>query len=483
MNLNILHKSQTSAPRPARGVARLIGRGLGTAALAAAGLAAVAPASAPASAAPVTSPAANPAANPAPAARRRASRGTNIISNSNFGSGRQGWVGSGARTSFEVTAHGYGRTSGAELRTARTGSVTLSTTRATSSLDLRAGDRYTGTALIRTTQPGSRGTLATQARSVSGAVVSRSRSFTLRDRRWHRVSTTFTATGAGTALRLQIRVGALRPGHRVFVDDARLWTGQVSTLLSAKFNSLPTGRISPGNFIRSVGGDQKSTAPYDDTSVQADTRGGGKVLRTTLQANTIHSSPSGNNGIVVFPALRRKVEQACISYDIRFGRNFDWSLGGKLPGLLGVAPGVAPSLPAGGNSPGDKGWSARLMWLGPKAYSWAGPTNMAVSYMYGPAQVSRYGDNLQWRKAFKAGRWHSLRQCHQMNTPGVRNGLLQAWLDGRRVVNRTNYLYRTRSDVAINYLSWSIFRGGSDMSWAGSHTDQIDIDNLTVTAR
>ena len=34
------------------------------------------------------------------------------------------------------------------------------------------------------------------------------------------------------------------------------------------------------------------------------------------------------------------------------------------------------------------GWSGRLMWLGPKAYAWAGPTDTAVSYMYGPRQQS-----------------------------------------------------------------------------------------------
>ena len=60
--------------------------------------------------------------------------------------------------------------------------------------------------------------------------------------------------------------------------------------------------------------------------------------------------------------LARQVDNACLSYDLRFDANFDWSLGGKLPGLSGVAPGVSPTLPAGGGNPGDKGWSGRLMW-------------------------------------------------------------------------------------------------------------------------
>jgi hypothetical protein len=155
-------------------------------------------------------------------------------------------------------------------------------------------------------------------------------------------------------------------------------------------------------------------------------------------------------------------------------------VGGKLPGLVGGAPGVRPGAPAGGHPTAD-GWSGRLMWVGPKAYSWAGPTNMIVSYLYHPGQRSDYGDNVRWNRSFDAGRWHQVKQCFTMNTVGHSDGALQAWFDGTRVVDDAAFVYRTRSDVHINYLEWDIFRGGNTLEWAGSRTGYIDIDDVRVT--
>jgi hypothetical protein len=253
------------------------------------------------------------------------------------------------------------------------------------------------------------------------------------------------------------------------------------TLLNATFENLPTGRITPANFKKAFPGTKNySQATYDDTSI-VNVPGRGKVIRTKLDANSYHTYPAGNNGIVNIIPLKRVVTRGCIRYDIRFANNFYWSLGGKLPGLLGVAPGVSPSLPAGGTYAGNKGWSGRMMWVGPKAYSWAGPTNMAVSYMYNPRQTGQYGDNVRWNRAFKANTWHRVRQCYVMNTVGKANGKLQTWFDGKQVVNNTSYVYRGRKDVGISHLAWTIFRGGGDMNWASPQTDYIDIDNVKVT--
>lgn len=254
-----------------------------------------------------------------------------------------------------------------------------------------------------------------------------------------------------------------------------------TTLVNATFDSLPTGRVTAEGFVSALGGGNTNEYPYDDSAIVADPRGSGKVYRLRLDAGSYRDYPAGNNGIVSFIPLKREVDNACVSYDIRFDGTFDWSLGGKRPGLQGTAPGVSVGTPTGGGYPGDKGWSSRGMWVGPEAYSWAGPTNMAVSYVYGPRQESYYGDNVQWRKAFVAGTWHTVKQCHTMNTVGSANGRLQAWMDGVRVLDVDDHVYRTRNDVHIKHLNWSIFRGGGSREWAGSRTGYVDIDNVKVT--
>jgi len=255
----------------------------------------------------------------------------------------------------------------------------------------------------------------------------------------------------------------------------------MTVLRDATFDSLPTGQVTPAGFQSQLGGDYSSTAPYEDTFVVA-VAGRGNVLHTRLEANTIVNSPAGTNGSTMVLALPKVVySKACISYDVRFTSGFDWSLGGKLPGLSGVRPGVSPSAPSGGNYVGDDGWSGRMMWLTPKSYSWAGPTNMGVNYMYYPAQADKYGDHIRWNKQFVAGQWHTIRTCYTMNTVGRSDGKLETWFDGAQVVSNTAFQFRTRSDVGVSHIMWSIFRGGNTMDWAGSTTGYVDIDNVLIT--
>jgi hypothetical protein len=256
-----------------------------------------------------------------------------------------------------------------------------------------------------------------------------------------------------------------------------LW---LTRLVHTDFDSLLDGPISAGAFDASLGGSDWSAATYDDTSVVPDSRGG-KAMRVTLDAGTIRTAPSGNNGIVVIVPLRRVVQNACLSYDVKFDDHFDWSMGGKLPGLIGVAPGVSPSLPAGGHPAGDLGWSARPMWLGPGASSAPDPGNVIASYVYSPHQKDRYGDDVWWNASFTRGDWLTVKQCYTMNTVGKADGVLRAWLDGRLAVHLTDYVYRTRPDVGVSHLAWSVFRGGQTPDWASPQTDTIDFDNVSVT--
>jgi hypothetical protein len=232
---------------------------------------------------------------------------------------------------------------------------------------------------------------------------------------------------------------------------------RTTTLISADFESSRSPRMSS-----------------DDSSIVDVGGTAGRVYRIRLQAGTIRGNPSGNHGVVAMVALPRQVNNACIRYRIRFGKGFDWSKGGKLPGLSGVAPGVSPTLPSGGGNPGDKGWSGRLMW---------GPRGVVESYMYYPTQPSYYGQGFTWKGRVSDGRWHVLRQCYVMNTVGKRNGVLRAWLDGTRVLNRTNHVYRRKNTVHISHLMWSIFRGGATMDWAGRWDSHIDFDQVRITTR
>ncbi len=250
-------------------------------------------------------------------------------------------------------------------------------------------------------------------------------------------------------------------------------------LVNADFEGVARGQMTASTFNAEMNSRLKGESIFDDSSIVD--RDAGTAYRVTFDAGSFKNYPAGNNGINAIVPLGKEVDNACMSYDIKFDSNFDWSLGGKLPGLGGVRPGVSPGTPTGGGNPGDKGWSGRMMWLGPKAYSWAGPNNMAVSYMYSPDQKSTYGDNLRWNKAFKAGVWHKVKQCYVMNTLGQADGVLRSWMDGVLVYEDTHYVYRTHPDVHIGYMYWAVFRGGADVAWAGARASNIEFDNVVVT--
>lgn len=404
-------------------------------------------------------------------------RASSVLSNGTFSSGLSGWsTGSKSTGRLSLTSDGRGGGPAAALTGNAKGNALLRHAPVQRTVAKR--DRYRASVWVRTTAPKTRVTLSVAGRPPRTAS-EMTKSVKLKKVGWRRVSLTYISPRAAKSLAFKVSVEGLRAGGRVLVDDASL-VPLSPALVYSNFERVAAGPITPRAFMNSLGGVNDRAYDYDDTSVVATSSKRGRVLRTRLDKGTILSSPAGNNGINVFIPLPRTVSTACVSYDIRFEKKFDWSLGGKLPGLLGVAPGVSPAAPTGGGNAGGLGWSSRMMWLTPKSYSWAGPVNRSVSYLYHPDQSGTYGDNLNWGKGFKAGKWHKVKQCHTMNTVGRYDGRLRAWFGGRKVIDRQSIRYRTRSDVGISHLAWAIFRGGGTLDWAGSRTNHIDIDNVVV---
>lgn len=213
---------------------------------------------------------------------------------------------------------------------------------------------------------------------------------------------------------------------------------------------------------------------------------GGRMFRVTLQANK--TSGSGIAMVASFPG----VEKATISYDVRFtstvsGGTFDLGGGGKIPGLAGTTP-DAPSLawPAGGNYPGDMGWSGRGMWVTKDTYG-SRANGEGQIYYYGYDQVDQvdpaYGENLWWGSSnvFVPGVWNHIEMTYELNTVGQSNGVIKAWMNGVQCLNISNRQIRARSDLKINHLYMDIFLGGSGAIWEVAENQWVDIDNLRIT--
>ena len=176
-----------------------------------------------------------------------------------------------------------------------------------------------------------------------------------------------------------------------------------------------------------------------------------------------------------------------LEYDFRFtptGNNqFDFSRGGKLPGL------GSDTTASGGNHPfytGVPGFTAR--------YMWRSGGNLAVylyarNYLGGPtgSEGQKYGEDipLYWPDGSPVkptpGTWYNIKQRIYMNTPGLANGGLRVLVNDQQVLRKTDIEYRAAWEYnKIDNLYLTSFPGGNDSSWAPAHTQFLNIDNIRV---
>ena len=147
--------------------------------------------------------------------------------------------------------------------------------------------------------------------------------------------------------------------------------------------------------------------------------------------------------------------------------------GGKFPGFMALysdsARGEVPP------SESEPGWSARVL-FGPGD---AGKNVKLGYYLYWLGQAGSAGDGLWWSAQAPLGQWVCVEGHVAMNTPGVANGQLDAWLDGDQVFHRDDLLYRSGSQsfVHIRDFMFEAYYGGASTP---PHDIPVSFDELTV---
>jgi Polysaccharide lyase 14 len=192
----------------------------------------------------------------------------------------------------------------------------------------------------------------------------------------------------------------------------------------------------------------------------------GRSLRVLYPRGGVSSNPSGAQWKMT---LSRRDELSC-AYHVRFASDFDFVLGGKLPGLAGGAANT------GGDKPnGRDGWSARMMWR---------ERGEVVQYVYHVDQPTEFGEDFRWnlggQRVFTPGTWHRVEHRVVINTPGQKNGIVQGWFDGQLALDRRNVRFRDVDTFAVDAFYFSTFFGGSDPTWAPSKDEHVDFDQFMV---
>lgn len=156
-----------------------------------------------------------------------------------------------------------------------------------------------------------------------------------------------------------------------------------------------------------------------------------------------------------------KSDNAELTCELTFNKDFKGVKGGKLPGLCGGPESVTGGNPANGRN----GFSARLMWRA---------DGRGEAYVYHINQSKKHGESFPFPSdlRFQTGEPLLVRLRVSMNAPGRRDGELNVWIGTtksskfRHVLCRTDIEWRATRDFALDGLLFQSFYGGGDKTWA-----------------
>jgi hypothetical protein len=180
-------------------------------------------------------------------------------------------------------------------------------------------------------------------------------------------------------------------------------------------------------------------------------------------------------------AASEELDRLFFRYYLRLDPDWATSSSGKLPGFAGVygstGKGGYPS------SPRDPGWSARLMFSPARGND---PRVRLGYYVYHLGQETRYGDGVGWNEAGKLqpGEWYCLEGEVEMNTLGLADGALRAWVDGTPALDSSGIEFRRpdESKISIESFWFDVYYGGKQVpdQDLGLTFDEVAVDTHRI---
>lgn len=279
------------------------------------------------------------------------------------------------------------------------------------------------------------------------------------------VALDYNAAFTGAVARLYQKSG----GYALNQVDNVAPTGE---LLHASIDDFQTGSYDDSAWKSKWNGTKWANGP-DEGRLEVDDKiaygGTGHAIKLLYPQG---GKQSANSGAQWFVDLNGPHEELYMSYWVRFDKDFDFVLGGKLPGLGGSV------------SFDDRTheWSARLMWR---------EDGKAEFYIHVPEENDfDPGDRFWWntdgfQAQFIPGKWHHIELRIAMNTPGESNGIAEGWFDGVKAATYTDFYFRDAptANAKINWVFFSTFFGGSSSSiWEAKKDEHAWFDELRVSS-
>jgi len=172
-------------------------------------------------------------------------------------------------------------------------------------------------------------------------------------------------------------------------------------------------------------------------------------------------------------------DELYFSYEITFGKDYDFSMGGKMPGLAGLNPSVSEK-PDGCNTIGeDEGFSLRSMFR---------EDGRVIGYFYHQDKTKSCGDEIDYQHegknfSFQREKTYLIEQYVKMNDANQANGIVTIYVNGFKVLESTNMTFSENGIHGINYQFTQLWHGGNSDGWAVDRDSTAYLDNFTLSTQ
>ena len=200
----------------------------------------------------------------------------------------------------------------------------------------------------------------------------------------------------------------------------------------------------------------------------------GHVMRAFYAANTVANK---NSSGFFWRTKTGSHEELYFAYDVYFEEDAEFTKGGKLPGL-----GILDWYTAAGQVPdGTDRWTGGLTWRA---------DGKIGNYVYHANQPGKYGQVFLWddgdagQAYLKRGQWNRIEIYYKMNTPGVLDGRLQGWFNGKLALDTNEVMYRMPGGEHLTIEAMQMYSMyGGDMTFAPTTDQHIYFDNFVVSTQ
>ena len=209
------------------------------------------------------------------------------------------------------------------------------------------------------------------------------------------------------------------------------------------------------------------------TCVLVEDKERGKCLKVTIPRG---QSTGANFHYRFQQQLGQEPEEIFFRYDLKLDPSWkNASDGGKLPGISGT---YGKAGWGGRKVNGSDGWSARGHFRRP------GPNTTDIGYYcYHADMKTKYGDIFKFIPPLEYDRWYRVEMLCKLNTPGkdgepgMKDGMLRAWIDGKPAFERTDLRFRDVAKLKIETIWINVYHGGTRPAPQDLH---LYLDNIVI---